>query len=46
MAKQSLSEVFDIKPGDIKVDNISDYDVFQDKDLLDNLRNKIIQEKI
>ena len=37
MAKQSLSEVFDIKPSDIKVDNISDYDVFQDKDLLDNL---------
>ena len=31
MTKQSLSEVFDIKPSDIKVDNISDYDVFQDK---------------
>lgn len=46
MAKQSLSEVFDIKPSDIKVDNISDYDVFQDKDLLDNLRNKIIQNLI
>lgn len=46
MAKQKLTEVFDIKPGHVKVDNISDYEVFQDKELLDNLREKIIQNLI
>jgi len=46
MAKQSLMNVFDIKPGRIKVDNISDYEVFKDKELLDSLRNKIIQNLI
>lgn len=46
MAKQSLAQVFDIKPGRIKVDNISDYEVFQDKELLDSLREKIIQNLI
>lgn len=46
MAKQSLTEVFDIKPGRLKVDNISDYEVFRDKELLDTLREKIIQNLI
>lgn len=46
MAKQSLMTAFDLKPGRIKVDNISDYEVFQDKELLDNLRSKIIQNLI
>lgn len=46
MAKQSLMNAFDIKPNHVKVDNISDYEVFKDKDLLDRLREKIIQNLI
>jgi len=46
MAKQSLAQVFDLKPGRVKIDNISDYEVFKDKELLDNLRSKIIQNLI
>ena len=46
MTKQSLTEAFNIKPPKLKIDNISDYDVFKDKELLDNLRSKIIQNLI
>ena len=43
MSKQSLIDAFEVKPTSLKVNNISDYEIFQDKDLLDNLRTKIIQ---
>ncbi len=46
MAKQSLMTVFDLPSGSVKIDNISDYEVFQDKELLDHLRSSIIQNLI
>ena len=46
MSKQSLIDAFDIKPSSIKVDNITDYEIFRDKDLLDTLRNNIIENLI
>jgi len=46
MSKRSLLEEFEVRDSGIKVNNISDYEVFSDKNLLDNLRNKIIQNLI
>lgn len=46
VAKQSLIDAFEIKPSHVKVNNISDYDVFSDKEMLDDLRSKIIQNLI
>lgn len=46
VAKSSLIDAFEVKPTSIKVDNISDYDVFSDKEMLDNLRSRIIQNLI
>lgn len=46
MSKQSLIDAFEVKPTSLKVNNISDYEIFKDKDLLDNLRTKIIQNLI
>ena len=46
MKKLSLIDAFDIKPSKVKVDNISDYEIFRDKELLDNLRNNIIENLI
>ena len=46
MSKTSLIDAFEVKPSRVKVDNISDYEIFQDKELLDNLRTKIIQNLI
>ena len=46
MSKKSLTQAFDVKPSVIKVNNISDYEVFSDKELLDDLRSKIIQNLI
>ena len=46
MSKQSLIQAFDVKPTSVKVNNISDYEVFSDKNLLDDLRSKIIQSLI
>ena len=46
MTKQSLIDAFNIKPSKVKVDNISDYEIFRDKELLDNLRNNIIENLI
>lgn len=43
MSKQSLIDAFDVKQKVVKVDNISDYEIFRDKDLLDRLRNNIIE---
>lgn len=46
MTKQSLIDAFDVQSTTLKVKNISDYEVFADKELLDNLRTKIIQNLI
>lgn len=46
MSKQSLIDAFEVKPYPLKVENISDYEVFSDKDLLDHLRTTIIQNLI
>lgn len=46
MSKQTLTEAFNITPKATKIDDLKDYDIFHDKKLLDNLRNKIIQNLI
>ena len=46
MSKRSLIDAFEVKPSKLKVNNISDYEIFQDKELLDSLRTKIIQNLI
>ncbi len=46
MSKRSLIEEFDVKPSSIGVRDINDYEIFADKNLLDQLRSKIIQNLI
>lgn len=46
MNKKSLLEAFEITPKYNKVNDIKDYDIFPDKNLLDKLRNRIIQNLI
>ena len=46
MNKRSLLEEFEITPKYSKVEDLKDYDIFPDKNLLDKLRNKIIQNLI
>ena len=46
MSKKTLMDAFEVKTTGIKIDNIEDYDVFKNKDLLDKLRGKIIQNLI
>ncbi len=46
MKKSSLIDAFDVKNTSFKVDNISDYEIFSDKDLLDRLRTKILEDLI
>ena len=46
MTKQTLTEAFNVKPKNTRIENIKDYDIFPDKKLLDNLRSKIIQNLI
>ena len=46
MNKVSLIDAFEVKPSTLKVNNISDYEIFQDKELLDTLRTNIIQNLI
>lgn len=46
MSKQSLIDAFEVKKPSLKIKNISDYEVFQDKELLDNIRTNIIQNLI
>ena len=46
MVKKSLMDAFEVKSTGIKIDNISDYEVFKDKEMLDELRAKIIQNLI
>ncbi len=43
---KKLIEAFDIKPREVSIQNIKDYDIFPDKALLDSLRSKIIQDLI
>lgn len=46
MSKKSLIEEFEVKPSLVKVEDIDDYDIFSDKNLLDHLRSTIIQNLI
>ena len=46
MSKKSLIDAFEVKPAKVKINNISDYEICQDKELLDNLRTNIIQNLI
>ena len=46
MSKRSLIDAFEVKPTALKVNNISDYEIFKDKELLENLRTNIIQNLI
>lgn len=46
MNKRSLLEEFEITSKYSKVEDLKDYDIFPDKNLLDKLRNKIIQNLI
>lgn len=46
MSKRSLIDAFEVKPTTLKVINISDYEIFKDKELLENLRINIIQNLI
>ena len=46
MKKVSLIDAFDVKKTPLKVDNISDYEIFSDKVLLDRLRTKILENLI
>lgn len=46
MSKQSLIEAFNVKPRKLDTKAVKDYDIFPDKELLDKLRSKIIQDLI
>ena len=46
MKKVSLIDAFEVKNSPLKVENINDYEIFSDKELLDKLRSKVIQNII
>lgn len=46
MNKQTLTEAFNVKPKTIETKIVKDYDIFTNKELLDSLRSKIIQNLI
>ncbi len=46
MSKKSLIDAFEVKPAPLKVEDINDYEIFSDKNLLDKLRTSIIQNLI
>ena len=46
MTKTSLIEAFNIERKQTKIDNITDYEIFPDKRLLDDLRVKIVENLI
>ena len=46
MKKVSLIDAFEVKNTPLKVNNISDYEIFSDKDMLDQLRIKILENLI
>ena len=43
MKKVSLIDAFDVKSSPFRVNNLSDYEIFSDKELLEQLRNKILE---
>ena len=46
MAKKNLMDAFNVKEERAVIRQVSDYDIFKDKELLDNLRNTIISNII
>ena len=46
MNKVSLIDAFEVKNTPFKVNNISDYEIFSDKELLDQLRTNILEDLI
>ena len=46
MKKNSLLEAFQVERKENIISNISDYDIFRDKKLLDDLRTKIVENLI
>ena len=46
MSRQSLYDAFNIKRKKTNISNLSDYDIFPDKKLLDKLRTKIVENLI
>ena len=46
MAKKSLTEAFEVKPKNLNTSNVKDYEIFNDKGLLEELRVKIVQNLI
>ena len=46
MSKQTLYDAFNIKRKTTNISNLSDYDIFPDKKLLDTLRTKIVENLI
>ena len=46
MKEQKFVDVFDVKLESENVEIIDDYEMFHDKELLEELRNKIIQNLI
>ena len=46
MTKHSLYDAFNIKRKTTNISNVSDYDIFPDKKLLDTLRTKIVENLI
>ena len=46
MPKQNLMDAFDVKEEKVTVKPVKDYEIFKDKELLDDLRNSIISNII
>ena len=46
MRKISLVEAFNIERKEPKLNNVTDYDIFPDKKLLDELRTRIVENLI
>ena len=46
MANKSLTEAFEVKPKNLNTSNVKDYEIFNDKSLLEELRVKIVQNLI
>ena len=44
--KKSLIDAFEVRPSTLKVEDVNDYDIFSDKNLLDRLRNNILEKLI
>ena len=42
MPKRNLMDAFDVKEEKVTVKPVKDYEIFRDKELLDDLRNSII----